>query len=256
MPGILLCDIIGCMNYKMLIQYEGTRFDGWQKQGNTDNTIQGKIEKVLSRMIDSPVVIHGAGRTDAGVHARGQSANFHLKEWKEPEEIRTYLNTYLPEDIDVVSLTQASERFHSRLNAKSKSYCYRIGTDGYKDVFRRKERYHLGEKLNIKAMKTASEYLLGQHDFKSFCANRRIKKSTVRYLEAIDFQVDRHGVEITYRGNGFLYHMVRILTAVLIEVGQGKRAPIEVKEILEAKDRNLTGAPAPAHGLTLMEITY
>lgn len=253
---ITLCGIIERMNYKMIIQYDGTRYDGWQKQGNTDNTIQGKIEHVLSRMMECPVVIHGAGRTDAGVHARGQTANFHLKEWREPELIRTYLNTYLPEDIDVISLAQASERFHSRLNARSKSYCYRIGTDDHKDVFRRKERYHLGEQLDLEAMKKASGYLLGQHDFKSFCSNRRMKKSTVRRLDAIDFQADRHGVDITYSGNGFLYHMVRILTGVLIEVGQGKRSPEEVRDILEAKDRNLTGGPAPAHGLTLMEITY
>ena len=125
------------MNYKMILQYDGTRYDGWQRQGNTDQTIQGKLEAVLGRLAEETVEVHGSGRTDGGVHARGQVANFHLKQAREPEEIRAYLNRYLPEDICVLELTAAPERFPSRLNACRKTYRYQMWLDGKTDVFQR-----------------------------------------------------------------------------------------------------------------------
>ena len=137
------------MNYKMILQYDGTRYDGWQKQGNTDRTIQGKLEAVLGRLAEETVEVHGSGRTDGGVHARGQVANFHLKRAREPEEIRAYLNRYLPEDICVLELTAAPERFHSRLNACRKTYRYQIWMDGKTDVFQRDYFYGLGKQLDI-----------------------------------------------------------------------------------------------------------
>ena len=252
----LIYGIIDSMNYKMIIQYEGTRYNGWQKQGNTENTIQGRIEIVLARMAGYPVEIHGAGRTDAGVHAYGQVANFHLKEVIKAEEIRLYLNHYLPDDIDIISLETAKERFHSRLNAKEKVYCYRIGTDDHKQVFERKFRYHMNQKLDVKAMRLAASSLMGEHDFRSFCANRQMKKSTVRYLRDIEFQVEEHEIKLIFRGDGFLYQMVRILTGTLIEVGQNKRAPEEMTNILEGRQRQLAGFTAPAQGLALMQVMY
>ncbi|MCH1983945.1 tRNA pseudouridine(38-40) synthase TruA [Ruminococcus sp. OA3] len=244
------------MNCKIMIQYDGTRYDGWQRQGNTDNTIQGKLEKILTRMSGYPIEIHGAGRTDAGVHALGQTANFHLTERADPVQIKMYLNQYLPDDIEVTDVSEVPDRFHSRLNACDKTYAYRIGTDEFKAVFERKYRYHYGEHLDVSMMKKAASYCLGTHDFKGFCGNKRIKKSTVRTLEEICFEQKEHDLVISYTGNGFLYHMVRILTGTLIEIGGGKRPPEDIKKILEEKNRQLAGFTAPAMGLTLLRVRY
>ncbi|MGI6007563.1 MAG: tRNA pseudouridine(38-40) synthase TruA [Ruminococcus sp.] len=244
------------MNCRITIQYDGSRYNGWQKQGNTKNTIQGKLEDILTRMTGEPVEVHGAGRTDAGVHAIGQTANFHLKGKWNPEEVREYLNRYLPEDIEVTALGEVSPRFHSRLSAVEKVYAYRIGLDGRKSVFRRKYRYCCPGKLNVEAMKEGAGWCVGTHDFRSFCANRHMKKSTVRTITDITFSEKEGDLIITYTGNGFLYHMVRILTGTLLEIGEGKRKPEEMKEILEGKDRTLAGRTAPAQGLMLMEVRY
>lgn len=210
----------------------------------------------MARMTGEKVEVHGAGRTDAGVHALGQTANFHLKERWEPEQVRDYLNRYLPGDIDVVHICEVSPRFHSRLNALEKTYIYRIGTEGKKSVFRRKYRYLYPGKLDVEAMKQAAAYCLGTHDFKSFCGNRHMKKSTVRTITAIEFFNEEEDLCIAYTGNGFLYHMVRILTGTLLEIGAGMRKPEEIKEILEGKDRILAGKTAPAQGLMLLKVRY
>ncbi|WP_411335738.1 tRNA pseudouridine(38-40) synthase TruA [Ruminococcus gauvreauii] len=244
------------MNCKITIQYDGTRYGGWQKQGNTDNTIQGKLENILTRMSGYPVEIHGAGRTDAGVHALGQTANFHLRERAGLMDVKMYLNQYLPDDIEVTDIAEMPDRFHSRLHACDKTYAYRVGTDDCKSVFERKYRYHYGEKLDVGLMEKAASYCLGTHDFKGFCANRRIRKSTVRTLTEICFEQKEHDLVISYTGNGFLYHMVRILTGTLIEVGGGKRPPEDIKKILEEKNRQLAGFTAPAMGLTLLQVRY
>lgn len=245
------------MNYKMIVQYDGTRYDGWQKQGNTDNTIQGKLEAILSKMAGMPVEVQGAGRTDAGVHAYGQTANFHLpKGCVLTEDIRDYLNKYLPEDIGILEVEEADERFHSRLNAREKVYRYRMSTSSLKNVFERKYIYLLGEHLNVKAMEEAASELIGTHDFKSFCSNKRMKKSSVRKLNRIEFTEQEGELQITYTGEGFLYNMVRIITGTLIEVGQGKRSPKEMQEILEGKNRSLAGVTAPARGLCLVKVLY
>lgn len=243
------------MNYRLIIQYDGTRYAGWQRQAKTADTIQGKIEGVLSRITGSPIEIHGAGRTDAGVHALGQVANVRLKTEKSPEEIRAYLNAYLPEDIGIVSVTEASERFHSRLNAIGKTYCYRLATDPAFHVLERKYMAAWQTPLDLKAMKKAVDYLTGTHDFQSFCA-RKSKKSTVRRLDEIRLEEFPGELRLTFRGNGFLYHMVRILTGTLLEIGSGQRNPEEIPSILEAKERRMAGFTAPAQGLTLMEVIY
>ena len=246
------------MNYKMILQYEGTRYDGWQRQGNTDRTIQGKIEAVLTKMAGEPVEIAGSGRTDAGVHARGQVANFHLKTARKPDEILTYLNHYLPEDIRVLFLENVSERFHSRLNAASKTYRYVVWTGEKPDVFERRYCYGLCKKLDLGKMEEASKLLLGTHDFRSFCGNRHMKKSTVRTVESIHFLklCGGEAIAMDFTGNGFLQQMVRILAGTLMEVGLGKRSPESVADALESLDRAQAGFTAPAQGLCLMEVRY
>lgn len=244
------------MNYRMDIQYDGTRYGGWQKQKDTDNTIQGKIEDVLGRMCKNPVSIQGAGRTDAGVHARGQVANVFLDTDKTCEEICSYLNQYLPEDIEITRVTKVEERFHSRLNAKEKVYQYRVVTGVHKNVFERKYQCPLHENLDVDAMKKATGYLEGTHDFKSFCSNKKMKKSSVRTIFRIEIEDAGQEVKFTFTGNGFLYNMVRILTGTLIEVGRGDRRPEEMPRILEGCDRSLAGFTAPARGLTLLEVRY
>lgn len=239
-----------------MIQYDGSRYDGWQKQGNTDNTIQGKLEAVLSRMTGEKIEIHGAGRTDAGVHAIGQVANFHTEKNLRTEEILNYTNQYLPDDIAVVSAEKVQERFHARLNATGKVYQYTVRNSIVPNVFTRKQEYQITQPLDIDAMNQASQYFVGSHDFKSFCSNKRYKKSTIRNI--YDISITQVGTQIifTWHGNGFLYNMVRILTGTLLEVGMGKRKPEEMCYILEGKNRELAGITAPAQGLCLVEVEY
>lgn len=244
------------MNYKMIIQYDGTRYNGWQRQKATDNTVQGKLESILSKMTGQYVEIHGAGRTDAGVHARGQVAHFAIDTDMTAEEILEYINTYLPDDIGIIKLSEASPRFHSRLNAIGKTYQYRIGKNRAMNVFDRKYMYIHPDKLDTTAMKMASLRLLGQHDFKSFCGNPKFKKSTIRTIHSIHIEENHSEIKITYKGNGFLQYMVRILTGTLIEIGEGKRTPESIDDILAALDRTKAGATAPACGLTLLEVKY
>lgn len=243
-------------NYKIILQYEGTRYDGWQKQGNTENTIQGKLENILAKMTGQEVEVHGSGRTDAGVHAQGQVANFHLEEDLEPEQVKAYLNRYLPDDIAVMKAERAQERFHSRLSAVKKVYTYQIETGPKRDVFTRRLQYGLGQELDVAAMKQAAMLLCGTHDYKSFCGNRRMKKSTVRTVEAIDIKKDGSHVVLTFVGNGFLQNMVRIMAGTLIEAGLKKRTPQSMKEILAALDRQAAGFTAPAEGLCLAGVLY
>ena len=244
------------MNVKLTIQYDGTRYDGWQRQGNTDNTLQGRLEGVLSRMVGKPVEIQGAGRTDAGVHARGQVASVHLPEGYTPQEIQNYLNRYLPEDVAVVEVVEVGERFHARLSATGKEYRYHIRMGSVPDVFARKYQYRVEEPLDLAAMERAAGYLTGKHDFRSFCGNRRFKKSTVREVFHIGVEVCGSDLTLIYRGDGFLYHMVRILTGTLLEVGLGQCTPESMVDILEARERTAAGKTAPAQGLVLQEVYY
>lgn len=242
------------MNYKLTIQYDGSRYDGWQKQGNTANTIQGKLESVLSHLVEGEV--HGAGRTDAGVHALGQTASVKLPGNLPPEQVRDYLNSYLPEDIAVTDVEQVEDRFHARLNAKGKVYCYEIRMGDVPDVFRRRYQYRVSEPLDVTAMRAAAEKLIGTHDFRAFCSNKKYKKSTVRTVSAVDIAVNDADMSITFRGNGFLYNMVRIMTGTLLEVGLGLRRAEEMEEILASRDRTRAGKTAPAQGLTLVQVEY
>ena len=244
------------MNIGVWLSYDGTRYDGWQKQGNTDRTIQGKLEAVLEKLEGSPVEVHGSGRTDAGVHAESQVANFHLAKNMTPDEIMRYMNRYLPEDIAVTRACVMPERFHSRLNALRKTYRYQIETAPKKNVFERCYYYGLGQELDVGKMEQAAAILTGTHDYKSFCGNKKMKKSTVRTIEKIEFEQSGSRLHIYFTGNGFLQQMVRILTGTLIEVGQGKCAPDKITRILDAQDRQAAGPTAPAQGLFLVNVGY
>ncbi len=267
-------------NYKIILQYEGTRYQGWQKQGNTDNTIQAKLEAVLSKMTGQKIEVDASGRTDAGVHALGQVANFHINtekngadggespanKIKSAGEIMEYMNFYLPEDIAVISIDEAPERFHSRLNAKGKTYCYRVVNSSIPHVFDRRYVHILEERPDIEAMEKALPCLIGTHDFKAFTSAKKGKKSTVRTIDEIRIEqaasasMKTAGVQdeirFWYSGNGFLYHMVRIMTGTLLEVGLHKRKPEDIAEILRSGRRENAGELVPAKGLTLMEVRY
>ena len=245
-------------NIKIVLEYDGSRYDGWQKQGNTDNTIQGKIEGILKKWSGEEIEIHGSGRTDAGVHARGQVANFHIdaKICQTADEAKQYLNRYLPDDIRVLRAEEMPERFHSRLNAVTKTYSYTVETAARKSVFDRKYVYGLGKTLDVNTMRKAAAELIGEHDFKSFCSNKKMKKSTVRRLDSIEIIEDGSKVTFVYTGNGFLYNMVRILTGTLLEVGLGMRKPGEMKMILNAMNREAAGITAPPEGLFLVNVEY
>ena len=242
-------------NYKMILQYDGTRYRGWQVLPS-ELTIQGKLQDVLSKMAGYQVEVTGSGRTDAGVHAKGQTANFHLKEEWDEEKILSYLNQYLQEDIAVCEVKRVDERFHSRYQALEKTYLYRIHTGKIPEIFERRYVYDYKEPLDVKRMRKAAEYLCGTHDFKSFCGNKKMKKSTVRTIFQIQIKELPGEIQIYYTGNGFLQNMVRIMSGTLIEVGLGRKRPEEVGEILEACDRKVAGPTAPAKGLCLLKVDY
>lgn len=248
--------------YKCITAYEGTRYNGWQRQGNTNHTIQGKIEEILSRMIEEPVEIAGSGRTDAGVHALGQVFHFHctknLFEDCDNVEYIIKLNQYLPKDIRILSMEPCGLRFHARLNATEKVYQYRIDTSTQGNLFLRNTTHHIPTPMNLDAIKKGASLLLGTHDFKSFCSNKRMKKSSIRTLYDIKIESlpEQELLLFTFSGDGFLYNMVRILTGTLIEIGLGLRTPEDIPKILKGCDRGLAGHTAPANGLFLVSVSY
>ena len=242
-------------NLRLDICYDGTRYRGWQRLPGVENTIQGKIETALSRILGEPVQISGSGRTDAGVHANGQVANFHCENTMSPGEILLQLRRYLPEDIGIRSCREVSPRFHARLNAREKTYVYRIWNSDSPCVFQRRFITVVPEALDTAAMEQAARLLLGEHDFSAFCGNARMKKSTVRTLSAVTIRRDGEELAISYTGNGFLQNMVRILTGTLLEVGLHQRDPQSIPQLFGGK-RSDAGFLAPPQGLILQEVVY
>lgn len=243
-------------NIRMKLAYEGSRYQGWQKQESSENTIQGKLELLVSRMCGEEISVQGSGRTDAGVHALEQVANFHTNSTMPVEEMLHYMNHYLPEDIAVLELTEVAERFHSRLNACGKCYSYRIWNSDIPNVFYRRYSYTVPQQLDISAMKRATEYLCGEHDFKSFTSAKKGKKSTVRRIDSIEILKEGDLLTFRFEGNGFLYHMVRILVGTLLEVGKGERTPESIEKLIQAENRELAGGLVPGKGLTLEKVYY
>jgi len=242
-------------NLRLDICYDGTRYRGWQRLPEKEQTIQGKLETALSRILGEPVEVSGSGRTDAGVHAKGQVANFHCQSTLPAVEILAALRRYLPEDIGIYSCQEVPERFHARLNAREKTYVYRIWNSDRPCVFQRRFVTVLPEPLNVAAMERAAALLEGTHDFSAFCQNSRMKKSTVRTIRRIQLRRTGEELELRFTGDGFLHGMVRILTGTLIEVGRGKREPDSVGTLFGGK-REQAGFLAPAQGLCLEEVRY
>jgi tRNA pseudouridine38-40 synthase len=250
-------------NLKLVVQYDGGRYLGWQRQREEDperpRTIQGKLEQVLSRMTGQKVQLIGACRTDAGVHAEGQVANFLTSSSLSLQELREYCARYLPEDIAVIAADQVDARFHARYRARRKRYVYRIWTAPHPNVFRRRYCLHLPQALDLEAMRRAAAALTGEHDFRSFTTSKSRTKSTVRTLHELEIRRQEDWVELFFEGDGFLHNMVRILTGTLLEVGSGRLQPEAMAGILEAGGtpaRSSAGPLAPAHGLCLLEVIY
>lgn len=243
-------------NFRLLLAYDGSRYRGWQRLGDSEQTIQGKLENVVSRMVNEPVEVIGSGRTDAGAHAIGQVANFHCETELTTAEIRSYLQHYLPEDIGVLKVEEVDSRFHSRYGAISKTYQYRIWNSDLPCVFQRKYVWVVEEPLCVEAMNQAAQAFVGTHDFKAFCSNKRFKKSTVRTIET--FSVERVEDEIVFSvtGDGFLYNMVRIMVGTLVAVGRGDLRREQIPEIFDSQAREQAGETVPAKGLCLMEVCY
>ena len=242
-------------NLRIDLCYDGTRYRGWQRLAGVDNTLQGKLEQTLSTILGEEIEISGSGRTDAGAHALGQVANFHCRSTMPAEEILQNLRRYLPEDIGIYSCKEASERFHARLNAVTKTYRYRIWNSQAPCVFERRFVTVLPEKLDVAAMEKAARQLVGEHDFSAFCAAKGKKKSTVRRVDAIEIRRQGEELVIDFTGNGFLYNMVRIMVGTLVEVGLHRRSADSVSDLFGGK-RAGAGMLMPAKGLCLMEVTY
>ena len=242
-------------NLRLDICYDGTRYKGWQRLANSENTIQGKIEQTLSRILGEDVEITGSGRTDSGTHAKGQVANCHCNSHMPCEEILQQLRRYLPEDIGIYSVKNVSPRFHARLNAKTKTYCYRLWNSDDPCVFDRRYVCVDSRPLDLEAMNQAASHFLGEHDFSAFCANKKMKKSTVRYIQSLKIERMDHEIRFAVTGNGFLHNMVRIMVGTLLEVGLGQRSADSIPELFGAQ-RCEAGVLMDSRGLCLMEVTY
>jgi tRNA pseudouridine38-40 synthase len=243
-------------NYKLTIQYDGGRYKGWQRLGSDDNTIQAKLEQVLSQQVGKDLEIIGCSRTDAGVHALSQIANFKTNDYLKEGDIKEYVNRYLPSDISVTEVVMVGENFHARYNAKDKTYLYKIWNKDFSNPFIRKYSQHVKEKLNISLMKAAAVQLLGTHDFTAFSNAKSKKKSMVREIYSIDIEELDGLINIRICGNSFLYNMARWIVGALIEAGLGRLMVEEIPIILEARERGRAGNLADACGLYLEKINY
>ena len=243
-------------NIALRLKYDGSRYHGWQRQGNTENTIQQRLESALSRVLSQPVEISGSGRTDAGAHAKMQVASFKADTALTADEILAGLRALMPEDIAAHSLTDAPPRFHARLSCTGKTYVYRVQNSPVPNVFERKYMYRIDEELDLEKMRSAAKLLLGEHDFSAFCSNKRMKKSAVRRVDEI--RIDARGSELrfTVSGNGFLYNRVRIIVGSLLEVGAQRMTQEALAAALKSKKRENAGPTAPACGLCLYEVRY
>ena len=243
-------------NIKLVIEYDGKEFNGWQKQPTKLN-IQGEIERAIKQITGEDVDLTASGRTDAGVHAFGQVANFKTNSNIPIEKIPIALNSNLKKAIVIKSAEEVEERFHSRVNCKRKTYRYIINNSKYGTAIYRNLETHIPMKLDIQKMQEAVKYFEGEHDFKAFKASGTSSKSSVRTIykaEVIDAGNERIYIELT--GNGFLYNMVRIISGTLVEVGLGKIKPNEIKMIIESKKRENAGKTLPPQGLYLVNVEY
>ena len=253
-------------NIKIMIEYDGSKYSGWQRLGKTavdavsksikKSSIQSVLEYNLSRLLDEDIKLIGSGRTDASVHALGQVANFYSYTKLPLKELLIGINRLLPEDIAVLDIEEVDLNFHSRYSAKAKTYEYRIYMGETQSVFLRKYTYHEQNELDIVNMKKAASYLVGTHDFKSFSTERKDGKSTVRTINDIYFHINGSVLTIGITGNCFLYNMVRIIIGTLMEIGEGNRGADDMLDILKSKDRQKAGFTISGHGLFLYRVWY
>jgi tRNA pseudouridine38-40 synthase len=243
-------------NVKITLEYDGARYKGWQKLGDHPQTIQQKLEDILEKKTGQPIQVIGSGRTDAGVHALGQVANFHLETEESVKDIQTYLNAYLPSDIAVKEAVFEGATFHSRYNAKEKVYSYRIYNHAIPSVFDRKYSHHIPQPLRLEPMRDAMDRLCGTHDFLGFSSVKKTKKSTERTLTSLTLVKDGPHMKFIFRGDGFLLHSIRIMMGTLLEVGQGSMKPETVEQIFAKKVRMDAGFTVPPNGLFLESVTY
>ncbi|QQP70166.1 tRNA pseudouridine(38-40) synthase TruA [Carnobacterium sp. CS13] len=243
-------------NIKMTIEYDGGRYQGWQRLGDSDKTIQGKIENILSEMTETDIEIVGSGRTDAGTHAKGQVANFKTTSNLDLVTMRDHLNTYLPRDIIVKELEKVPERFHSRYNVVGKKYSYYVWNTVVPSAFERNYSYHYPEQLDVDRMNEACSKLIGTHDFIGFSSLKKTKKSTVRTIDEISIHREGDLLHFTFVGEGFLYKMVRIIMGTLLEIGAGTKSPECIDAIFESGVRSDAGMTVPSQGLFLDEVYY
>lgn len=248
------------MNYRIVVQFDGGRYKGFQKQTGTkenENTIQGKLEAVIKSFVKHDVQLIGCGRTDAGVHSENYVANFVTEKDLNEDALLHHFDKYLPDDIFVKEISEVSERFHSRYNVSSKTYQYRIATDRNRDVFNRKYSYQINEELDIERMTQASKLFVGERDFAGFTNLKSKTKSTVRTIYNIDIYKDNNKeTVIEIEGNGFLQNMVRIIVGTLIEVGLDERQVSSIARTFENKVREESGVMVPAQGLKLIKVKY
>ena len=242
-------------NYKLTVKYDGTRYYGWQRQPGRD-TVQGKLEEVISRLCGAQTEVIGAGRTDAGVHAEAMTANAELETRLSVIEIRDYMNRYLPDDIAVIEVSEASPRFHARYNAVGKTYRYTVFTGKIKPVFGKRYMTVLDGRPDLDIMREAAGLLVGEHDFRNFCSNPKMKKSTVREIYGIDIKQKGDIITLTFHGNGFLQNMVRIMVGTLLETGFGRLGNSDIVRALESEERVKAGPTAPPQGLCLVKVDY
>lgn len=242
-------------NIKIIIEYDGKDFNGWQKQPNKLN-IQGEIERAIEEVTGEKVDLIASGRTDAGVHALGQVANFKIEKDIPIEKIPYALNSKLKKSIRIKDAKEVDEKFHSRYTCKRKTYKYVINNSVQGTAIYRNLQYHFPEKLDDIKMNEAAKYLIGEHDFKSFKASGTSSKSSIRTIYNASVKREEEIVTIELTGNGFLYNMVRIIAGTLIDVGTGKINAKDVKEILDAKNRLKAGKTLPPNGLYLVNVEY
>ncbi|WP_407856332.1 tRNA pseudouridine(38-40) synthase TruA [Enterococcus hailinensis] len=243
-------------NIKLTIEYDGKRYLGWQRLGNSEKTIQGKIESVITQMTTEKIEIIGSGRTDAGTHALGQVANFKTNSEMSLNDMLSFFNRYLPSDIVVKKVEEMPERFHARYNVKGKQYSYYVWNNPIPTAFERYHSFYFPQKLDIAKMNEACEKLEGTHDFIGFSALKKSKKSTTRTIDSITIEQEGNMLHFTFVGNGFLHKMVRILMGTILEIGAGKLPVTIIDEVLEQKVREAAGETAPAQGLFLDEVYY
>jgi len=240
---------------KMIVAYDGTDFFGFQRQPDR-RTVQGVLEEAISRICGRPVQVVGAGRTDAGVHARGQVCHFDASHPMPPDRWALVLNRVLPRDVVVRSVEEAPPHFHARKDACWKTYRYLIDTRPVPDVFTRRFRLHFPLSLDVEAMRRAASHLEGTHDFTSFSSARSPVENRVRTIHRCRVERDGPLFSVEVIGNGFLYNMVRIIAGTLLEVGRGKRLPEAIPDMIRARDRAVAGKTLPPEGLTMVEVGY